>query len=224
MKRHNYHVTPRSTNKKTGPIAVTTSPDCPDDCPFGGPDGPCYAGSGPLLLHWRKVKSGTRGTDLDRHCADLKALPADRMLRLNQAGDLPGNGRTIRKRDARKLLTAAGGRIAWSYTHYHDRASLAFLASLNGDTAVVNLSGNSPAHVDTLPAELPRVCVTGSMDKVQRTPDGQKIVLCPAQSTGTTCENCGNGRPLCSRRNRAYIVGFYAHGTRKNKLLKTIGG
>ena len=57
------HITPRSGNAKTGPIPVTTTEraSCPSTCPFY--DKGCYAKSGPLALHWRKVSDGERGTD-----------------------------------------------------------------------------------------------------------------------------------------------------------------
>ena len=57
------HITARSGNAKTGPIPVTTTEraSCPTTCPFY--DKGCYAKSGPLALHWRKVSDGERGTD-----------------------------------------------------------------------------------------------------------------------------------------------------------------
>ena len=44
-----------------------------------------------------------------------------------------------------------------------------------------------------------------------------KIVRCPAEYTSTDCSTCGNGKPLCSRMDRNFIVGFTDHGTYKKK-------
>ena len=84
-----YHLTPRSSNKKTGPIPVsTTSRDsCPDTCPLKNGGG-CYAGSGPLSLHWDKVGTD-RGVSLESFCDTIRALPKGQVWRHNQAGDLP---------------------------------------------------------------------------------------------------------------------------------------
>ena len=58
----NFHLTLKSSNVKTGPIPVSTSSaaTCPPTCPFNNGEG-CYAGSGPLALHWKKVTEKTRG-------------------------------------------------------------------------------------------------------------------------------------------------------------------
>ena len=64
-----YHLTKTSNNAKTGPIAMSTSSKstCPDDCPIK--EKGCYAGNGPLNLHWQKVTNGERGVSFDRHVA-----------------------------------------------------------------------------------------------------------------------------------------------------------
>ena len=69
-----YHITLKSTNRKTGPIAVVTSSQdtCPDTCPFKG--GGCYADGGPLRLHWDKVSSGVRGITFKALLAKLREL------------------------------------------------------------------------------------------------------------------------------------------------------
>jgi len=50
------------------------------------------------------------------------------------------------------------------------------------------------------------------------TPEGRKIIVCPAQSRDdVTCKSCG----LCARADRDAIIGFRAHGTRE-KLADSI--
>ena len=83
------HITRKSSNKKTGPIPVTTteSSSCPPSCPFINAG--CYAKHGPLALHWRRVSSGERGTDWQGLCDFVQSLPDQQLWRHNQAGDLP---------------------------------------------------------------------------------------------------------------------------------------
>jgi hypothetical protein len=44
-----------------------------------------------------------------------------------------------------------------------------------------------------------------------------KIVRCPAEYNNSNCRDCGNGKPLCSRIDRDYAIGFTDHGTYKKK-------
>ena len=47
------------------------------------------------------------------------------------------------------------------------------------------------------------------------TPDGRKVVVCPAQTCAPTkCETC----KLCSKSDRKYVVAFVAHGGGKKKV------
>jgi hypothetical protein len=226
-----YHLTPNSANRKTGPIAVTTSSaeTCPTSC---GLKGFCYASGGKLVFHWRKVTAGKLGAEFVEHIRQIKQLPIWVPIRLNQAGDLPGNGKTISKRQARALITAAGaaGRVAWGYTHYRDRRSLEFLASLPNSGAVINVSSDNPTGADRIDAALPRVTVIESPE-VKRTPAGTVIVHCPAQARSDV--SCGGGRgkkacgglggPLCARRNRGFIIGFTPNGNWAAKVRSIAG-
>ena len=225
-----YHLTPVSGNRKTGPLAVTTTGQgtCPNDCPLragdcyaGGADAPVKAGAGPLALHWVKVTAQERGTNLEDHCAALRGLPRSRMVRLFQAGDLPGDGELINYDDAIALCSAAGERrVAWGYTHYvHSVRNLSVLASLNNYTGTcIN------ASADGLPqaASLAKVGhpTTVVLDHIPHKRTfayaGTRIVACPVDSGKTeSCETCGNGVPLCARKGRTYVIGFYPKGKLK---------
>ena len=213
-----YHITPVSSNKKTGPMPVTTtsSDSCPPSCPFAG--GGCYAKSGPLALHWSKVSEGERGGSLEDLTSFIRALPEGTLFRHNQAGDLPGEGETIDGVALRKITKANTGRRGFTYTHkYGKRGNLKLIKAANAGGFTVNLSANSPAHADEL-AETgagPVVCVLDqATTQNTTTPAGRKIVVCPATvREDITCSTCG----LCARANRSVIVGFPAHGTSKKK-------
>ena len=70
-----YHITKKSSNKKTGNMVVVTSSrhTCPPACPFK--DAGCYADGGPLRIHWDKVTSGERGMDFNQLIDELERIP-----------------------------------------------------------------------------------------------------------------------------------------------------
>ena len=213
-----YHISPKSGNVKTGPIPVTTTSadSCPPSCPFSG--GGCYAKSGPIALHWKKVSEGERGGSLEDLTSFIDSLPRGQLWRMNQAGDLPGLGERIDVAALRKITKANQGKRGFTYTHKHERkGNLRHVKAANDGGFTVNLSANSPQHADTL-AETgagPVVCVLDSATtQNSTTPAGRKIVVCPATvRDDVTCATCG----LCARSTRSIIIGFPAHGTAKKK-------
>jgi hypothetical protein len=218
------HLTLKSSNVKTGPIPVTTSEasTCPDACPLKA--GGCYAKSGPLGMHWKKVSTGVRGSVLRVLVNQIKSFPVGQVWRHNQAGDLPGKSDVIDARALHRLVNANKGRRGFTYTHKpcegdsnlatSNRASV---RNANREGFTVNLSANSLAHADRL-ADLnagPVVAIVpiDAPDTMQ-TPAGRKAIVCPAQQRDDiTCATC----QLCSRSNRSVIVAFRAHGTSKRK-------
>ena len=211
------HLTLKSANAKTGPIPVsTTEPDsCPPSCPFR--DAGCYAKSGPIALHWRKLAERERGMPWGEFCIAIASLPAGQLWRLNQAGDLPGRGESVNLGELRQLLRANRGKRGFSYSHKRSPEALAAIREANDAGLVVNLSGNSLADADAL-AETgagPVVCVLpANQTQNTRTPAGRKVVICPAtQREGVSCATC----QLCARGARSVIIGFPAHGTQKRK-------
>jgi hypothetical protein len=84
------------------------------------------------------------------------------------------------------------------------------------------LSANNPAHADKLAAlgigpvatVLPST-VDGNQIRTMATPEGRKIVICPATyKENVTCQTCR----LCSRGDRTCIIGFPSHGTSFKKV------
>ena len=212
-----YHLTPKTGNRKLGPIAVTTSSRalCPDSCPLK--KNGCYADGGPLAMHWNKVTDGSRGCSAADHADQVRKVTADgTFIRFNQAGDLP---LSTDPAAALSILQAAdSSRAAWTYTHHTDHADQ--VATLNATVkATVNLSANSLAEVDDLADQgSPVVCLSTDPAKVQTTPAGRRVVRCPAEYTDDlTCQGCGNGRPLCSRKSRTYAIAFTPHGSSVKK-------
>lgn len=218
------HLTPISSNVKTGPIPVTTSDSstCPSVCPFKKSG--CYADSGPLAIHWSKVSSGDRGGSVDILANQIRSFPVGQVWRHNQAGDLPGLDNAIDSDQLKKIVDANKGRRGFTYTHKpvlgdsnQSTGNRAAVRYANREGFVVNLSGNNVYHADQL-ADLdvaPVVCVvTESTPETFQTPAGRNGIICPAQQRDDiTCATC----QLCSRATRSVIIGFRAHGTSKKK-------
>jgi hypothetical protein len=213
-----YHISKKSGNAKTGPIPVTTTSadSCPPSCPFSG--GGCYAKSGKLAMHWKKVSAGARGGSLEEITSFIGSLPSGQLWRHNQAGDLPGEGEKIDVKSLAKIIRANKGKRGFTYTHkYGSKRNRWIIRESNDQGFTVNLSANSPSHADELAdtGAGPVVCVLDqATTKNTTTPAGRKIVVCPATvRNDITCESCG----LCARGNRSVIIGFPAHGTAKRK-------
>ena len=220
---YNVHLTLKSRNVKTGPIPVstTTRKTCPDTCPFK--NNGCYAESGPLALHWKKVTQGQGNnvSDLKGFCDKIRKLPEGQFWRHNQAGDLFGEGESIDHSAMLELISANMGRQGFTYTHKPLTGKgdklLIMHATQNGFT--INLSGNDLSHADQLAdyniapvtVVLPHD-VTGN--QTITTPKGRTVVVCPATyRDDISCDTCR----LCAKPYRNTIVGFPAHGTSKKK-------
>ena len=211
------HITPRSSNAKTGPIPVTTSEEstCPSTCPFIGKG--CYAKSGPLALHWRRVSNGERGTDWQGLCDFIQTLPNRQLWRHNQAGDLPHNAGLIDYAKIAHLVVANTGKRGFTYTHHSLNAhNVSILSRANRQGFTVNVSTESLDRADDAMAMgLPAVAVVRNDTPVpERTPAGNLVVVCPAQAREVSCSECG----LCSQAKRSCVVAFLAHGTQAKKV------
>ena len=213
-----YHLTKISNNAKTGPIAVSTSSKstCPPDCPIK--EKGCYAGNGPLNLHWQKVTNGERGVSFDDFLLQVGALPMRSEYRHNQAGDLPGqDGQIDAPKLARLAATAKKRKLkAFTYSHYNVLTNInnrLAIQAANNQGFTINLSANHISEVDNLLAlNIAPVAVIMPIDapKVSYTAAGNKVVICPAQTNDETrCIDC----MLCAKKDRSFTIGFIAHGT-----------
>lgn len=212
-----YHLTESSSNVKTGPIAVSTSSSttCSKQCPFNNGNG-CYASYGNLRRHWDKVSRGERGGDWNSFLEKLETLPRGAAFRHNQAGDLPGENEYIdgEKLDQLSEVVKRRQLKAWTYTHKNVSSgeNLPKIRAAIEKGFVVNVSVESLEDADKMrKLGLPVVVVVpeNSPEK-QFTKDGNKVIICPAQSgKARNCVSC----LLCFRGSRSIIVGFKPHGT-----------
>lgn len=212
-----YALTRVSQNAKTGPIptSMTSASSCPISCPLKGNG--CYAGTGHVALHWRKLSEGKKGVDLLQFCNEIRALPRKQLWRHDVAGDLPGHGNRIDALKLDMIASANKGRKGFTYTHKPDTAhNLKAIRKANDKGFTINLSANGLRDADRLAAHgLPVVTVLPiDAPALSITPEGRKVLSCPAYRKDTiTCSNCG----ICQMKDRKFIVGFPAHGASKKK-------
>lgn len=218
-----FHFTRQSRNAKTGLIATTTTEarTCPPSCPLFDE---CYGKGGPQAMHWAKVNEHARGGDLAYLTANVRALNDGELWRHDVTGDLPGIGERINGRELRAITAANAGRRGFTYTHKRpevgDNARHIFDANVAGFT--VNLSANTLAQADAYAdLNIGPVCTVLPADQTENcnTPEGRAVIVCPAtQRDDVTCASC----KMCQVRDRAIIIGFPLHGSRKrmadNKL------
>ena len=219
-------------NRKTGPVPVSYSDTgtCPLACSLR--EGACYAKNGPVSMAWRRVdQNGSKWAEFCETVA--RVIPRGRVWRHNVAGDLPGDLRRLDFSAIARLVRANAGRLGWTYTHYActpeaakrgdcDRQSMIHnqevVAYANAYGFAVNVSVESLSEVDSVPSVLPVAVILESSahgTKVHYSPNGRKVVTCPATyREDTDCERC----QLCIDPKRGFAIGFPAHGARKRTV------
>jgi hypothetical protein len=153
------HFIPVSQNAKTGPIpvSITERASCWHGCALY--ENGCYAETGALAMHWRRVSNGLAGISWTEFCARIAALKPGRLWRYAQAGDLPGYGAAIDGTLLQMLVAANAGKPVIAFTHKpvlgddpvaaENRRLIAMAVEAG---FMVNLSANNPAHADELAA------------------------------------------------------------------------
>ena len=215
-----------SKNEKTGPIptVIVSRNTCPPSCNLY--NGGCYARGGMVRMHWDRVNEN--GISFKELVSNIKKLPDNQLWRYGVAGDLPGAKENINLKVLKELVEANRGKRGYAYTHKNplilENNIGIMYANDNGFT--INLSSNHAAQADEYLSLNIAPVVTLMPDDMPKdwkhteTPEGNKIVRCPAEyQENVSCSNCGgvNGA-LCSRRDRKYVIGFTAHGASKNKV------
>ena len=221
------HLTPVSSNRKTGaiPVSTTESKSCPKEC---GISDECYAGLGHLGMWWKKVNNHQYGDNWDAFCKRVRKFRRNTLWRHNQAGDLPkdeNQSADVDKLDSDKCLAlakASSHTDGWTYTHYdptdeHNNSVIDGMNKIGG--LVVNLSADTMEQADEYHAlgiaPITVVLPEDAPNKGNKTPNGLPILVCPAQvADEIACDTC----KVCQKRDRKCIVGFKAHGSRRKKL------
>lgn len=213
----------RTLNEKTGPIPLTLTErgSCPPACSLKGAG--CYAEEHMFLrYHWERTVE--LGLFWDEFLEKVEALPEGTLWRHNEAGDLPGKGNAIARPALRALALANAGRRGFTFTHKpltpENAAAIREAVALG---FAINLSADSIEQADALVAAnvapVSVVLPTTWPSRAVRSPAGNQIVVCPAQtSNGVTCKTCR----LCAAPDRKAIVGFRAHGLRQAMVTELV--
>lgn len=211
-------LTLKSSNAKTGvmPVSTSSAKTCPDACPLKGKG--CYAQGGHTAMHWRKVTDGLKGSIFSAFCDSIAKLPLGQVWRHNEAGDLQGDQVNIDAAALGELVTANAGKRGYTYTHYTPTGENAkAIAHANANGFTINLSANSLEQADEyLKLNIgPVAVVVHSEAKTNfKTPNGNRVVICPNVTHGVQCVDC----KLCQVASRKVIIAFPAHGQSKKKV------
>ena len=206
-------------NTKLGKMPVTRSPqiNCPDTCSLKSNG--CYAEQFRLGIAWKKdLEKGFMFKDL---IDSIRKLPKLTLWRHNEAGDLSHIGQNIVEQDLINLVNANKGKRGFTYTHHVPNThNINLIKMANNSGFTINLSAENLEQADEfyklnigpVVTLLPIIA-----EKVTYTPNGVKVVKCPASyNDKITCQNCA----ICYTNDRKYIIGFPAHGTSKKKAEK----
>ena len=115
------------------------------------------------------------------------------------------------------LVVSNTKRKGYTYTHHTlNKHNLPILKRSNEQGFTINASTESLSDADhAVSLGLPAVVVVPNDQPVPRkTPDGTRVLLCPAQSGNATCSTC----KLCSVADRNVIIAFQAHGNQAKKV------
>ena len=173
------------------------------------------------------MSHGLRGGTWSDLTDFVSKLERGQLWRHNQAGDLGyvrSQGREYIRLDLLKSLVDANkssGAKGYTYTHHqlhtHNLEAVKY-SNANGFT--VNASCESMQQADECVADgVPAVVVVdNSKDVPTHTPDGHRVVVCPAQTRDTNCKDCG----LCAQSKRTCVVAFLAHGNKSKKVNQSL--
>lgn len=211
-----------SKNQKTGDIAQTYTEkgSCPISCPFH--EHGCYGKGYFTNRQWNRAAiEGIYPKQL-REWVVANTKEGD-LIRHNVAGDIAIKGTSdISPLLLGDLLNAFKGRKAYSYTHCtinEDNAE--FLRFAQDEGFVISFSCETVEEVDKAKALGCQAVITvedfSTMPKF--TPNGHRIVPCPAQThKGITCKTC----ELCPNAKRTTIIAFESHGQFADQAIEAI--
>ena len=119
--------------------------------------------------------------------------------------------------------------FSFTYSHFDFNAWIDKARAV-GKTVINYSADNLSDAIKSVVSNVPTVAVipqndwfdlgTGKSFYLKRSdiPDFMtRVIRCPAEYRNMSCNDCGNGEPLCARMDRNYIIGFTAHGPNKRK-------
>ena len=113
--------------------------------------------------------------------------------------------------------------FSFTYSHFDFNAWIDKARAV-GKTVINYSADNMPDALKSFALNIPTVTVVNqdrwkNEKSIQVTSDVWKstvpVIRCPAEYRNISCNDCGNGEPLCARMDRKFIIGFSAHGPNK---------
>jgi hypothetical protein len=199
---------------------------CPRSCPWFGLG--CYAESGLTGHKTRRLnRSALRGALLiaREEGRAIDALTGDRLLRLHVVGDAKTDAAARELGAAACRYSARGnaprcGKKVWTYTH----AWRAVARESWGDAVSVLASVETVREArEAMAAGYAAAVVVAAFEREGAYPiGGTKVLLCPYQTRGVTCRNCGLCRDHERLRSAGLVIAFAAHGARGAAVRQTL--
>ena len=220
------YLTMNSENSKTGDIPQSYSPSstCPVTCVLLGNG--CYGENFRVGGLWKRLDAGVIGVPWDAFLNKIRKIETGRLWRHNVVGDLASDGAHIDLEKLDELVKANRGRKGFTYTHHPltNPGEREAVKDANAKGFRINLSADTLQEADRKAAYAiaPVVTIIPSdpASWPSQTPQGRRIVVCPATTHGKTCLECR----LCYVKDRNFLIGFPAHGTRKRLVDKLAAG
>lgn len=225
-----YKFIPHTQSRKVGAMPTSYSPKqtCPDSCTLK--NNGCYGDSFPISLHWKRYSKDKTDNwqDFVKSVSYFRKHNKEGLWRHNIVGDLATKKNKIDAKKLKQLIKANNGGKVICYTHHHSTLSpsgkklsdhnLNYIRYANNKGFTINLSADTLQEADTLSATKIPTTVVLPYTKKQfeklsanlsdiKTPRGRKITVCPEQTQGIKCLDCG----LCSLAKRKTIIGFFKH-------------
>ena len=215
-------ITPVSSNRKTGPIAVTgrARRTCPTTCTFNpvNPDGVggCYT-QGRIDAHYARA---SRDYSYEEAVAALKQALSDR-FRDRVDGDVLTEDEIDLEYLEELTDAAVEAGMLWIFGYSHVET---LMPSDVPSRYVMNVSCETEAQVQDAIDRGFNAVIASHQYLHGDTVAGRKIVQCPAERVESiNCGNCGGSAgPICGRKDRDTVVLFSLHGSGAAKAAKSI--
>ena len=221
------YLTMSSENAKTGniPQSYSLSSTCPVTCVLRGAG--CYGENFMTGRLWTRLDKGLIGASWEEFLTKIRKIEAGRLWRHNVVGDLAGDGVRIDGLKLAELTKANRGRKGFTFTHYplDSPENLEAVQEANARGLTINLSADTLQEADRKVnyGVAPVVVIIPSDPALwpSQTPEGRRIVVCPATTHGKTCLEC---RLCYNHAPDRVIVAFPSHGTRKKLVDRIAAG
>jgi len=214
----------RSENAKAGNVSATyaSQDTCPVSCPLRGAG--CYAETsfvGMITRRLNRAPTDDVASIARDEASAIDTLSGTRPMRLHVVGDCPTEESASIVSAAADAYRAKANQPVWAYTHAwrdvgrHHWGGVSVLASCERvDDAWQAMSRGYAAAVVVAKHESDRASMV----------DGLKVIPCPSQTRGQTCDQCRLCFDADALQARRAVIAFEAHGSGASKTRVALKG